>query len=53
MPKKISESGGAKHGAAKRPYATPRLTAYGDLRKIVMAKRSNRSDGARVPATKR
>jgi len=36
----------------KKPYATPRLVDYGDLRKIVMAKRSNRVDTS-GPATKR
>ena len=36
----------------KKPYAKPRLVEYGDLRKIVMAKRSNRADTS-GPATKR
>ena len=45
--------------AAKRPqtrkaYNAPRLTEYGDLRKITtVQKGGNRSDGTGVPATKR
>ena len=37
---------------SKKPYTTPRLASYGDLKKIVMAKASNRADGA-GPATKK
>jgi len=36
----------------KKPYTAPRLAEYGDLRKIVMAKRSNRADTS-GPATKK
>ena len=45
-----------KPGAApakKKPYTAPRVVEYGDLRKIVMAKRSNRNDNTGGPATKR
>lgn len=37
----------------RKPYQTPRLKDYGDLRRIVMAKSGNRGDGPGVPATKR
>lgn len=37
----------------KKPYRTPRLVEYGDLRTITRAKGSNRSDGAGVAATKK
>jgi hypothetical protein len=45
--------------AARRPqtrkaYSAPRLTEYGDLRKITMAgKGGNKGDGGGQPATKR
>ena len=38
----------------RKPYQTPRLKDYGDLRRIVMAQKGNRNnDGNGVPATKR
>jgi len=38
----------------RKPYQTPRLRDYGDLRRIVMAqKHGTRSDGRGVPSTKR
>ena len=37
---------------AKRPYRTPRLTTYGDLRKIALAKAGNKNDGASKPSTR-
>lgn len=37
----------------KKPYRTPRLVEYGDLRTITRAKASNRADGAGVAATKK
>jgi hypothetical protein len=38
----------------RKPYRTPRLKDYGDLRRIVMAQKAgNKSDGKGVPATKR
>jgi hypothetical protein len=40
------------HGAGKKPYRTPRLQEYGDLRKITM-KGSFRNDGGGNPSTKR
>ena len=36
----------------KKPYTAPRLASYGDLKKIVMTKRSNRVDTS-GPATKK
>ena len=51
--------GGGEPAASKRPdrrkpYRSPRLSEYGDLRKITQAgKASNRSDAAGAPATKR
>jgi hypothetical protein len=37
----------------RKPYHTPRLKDYGDLRRIVRVKPGTRGDGAGVPATKR
>ena len=37
----------------RKPYQTPRLKDYGDLRRIVMVKGGNRGDGTGSPATKR
>jgi hypothetical protein len=38
----------------RKPYQTPRLKDYGDLRRIVMAQKGGTSsDGRGVPATKR
>jgi hypothetical protein len=37
----------------RKPYRTPRLKDYGDLRRIVMIKGGNKGDGGGVPATKR
>lgn len=38
---------------AKKPYHTPKLVEYGDLRKITLAKGSNRNDDPTPPATKK
>lgn len=35
----------------KKPYRPPRLTVYGDLRRLTMAKGGNRSDSG-APKTK-
>ena len=58
MPKKKPEPSGSDENAGrtratKKKYQKPRLAEYGDLRQIVQAKASNRSDGAGLPATKR
>jgi hypothetical protein len=37
----------------RKPYHTPRLKDYGDLRRIVRVKPGTKGDGAGVPATKR
>ena len=36
----------------KKPYHPPRLTVYGDLRRLTMAKGGNRRDGGGNPKTK-
>lgn len=36
----------------KKPYHPPRLTVYGDLRRLTMAKGGNRNDGGGKPKTK-
>jgi len=36
----------------KRPYRTPRLVVHGDLRGTTLAKKGNKADGARKPATR-
>jgi hypothetical protein len=42
--------GAASHG--KKPYRSPHLTVYGDLRRIAMQKGGTLSDGKGFPATK-
>jgi hypothetical protein len=37
----------------RKKYEAPRLVEYGDLRRIVMAKKGTANDGRNVPATKR
>jgi hypothetical protein len=37
----------------KKVYRAPRLQEYGDLRKITMAKGSNRNDAPTPPSTKK
>ena len=39
--------------AGKKPYRSPRLTTYGDLRTITKAKGGTSSDGATAPKTKK
>ena len=57
MPRKTPDKAGAEgttpRAPRKKKYQKPRLAEYGDLRQIVQAKASNRSDGAGLPATKR
>lgn len=36
----------------KKPYRPPRLTVYGDLRRLTKGKGGNRSDGGGFPKTK-
>jgi hypothetical protein len=36
----------------KKPYRPPRLTVYGDLRRLTMAKRGSAPDGAGKPRTR-
>ena len=43
----------AAQTSKKKPYRTPRLVEYGDLRTITQAKGGNMDDGAGVPATKK
>jgi hypothetical protein len=43
---------GAIEGAARKRYASPRLTVYGDLRRLTLAKGSNKSEGAGSPPTR-
>jgi hypothetical protein len=44
----------AKGPRTRKAYSAPRLTEYGDLRKITTAgKGGNKGDGAGHPATKR
>jgi hypothetical protein len=54
MPDNQTDSNAPKpeRGTPKRKYESPRLTEYGDLRRIVMAKPGIRGDGRNVPATK-
>lgn len=39
-------------GRKKRPYRPPRLVVYGDLRRLTMAKKGTRLDGAGKPRTR-
>jgi len=39
--------------STKKPYTRPRLTVYGDLRKITAGKGGSLGDGRNVPATKK
>ena len=36
----------------KRPYRTPRLVTYGNLRELALAKGGAKGDGGGVPASK-
>jgi hypothetical protein len=36
----------------KRPYRVPRLTVYGNLRQLALAKGGSSNDGKNVPASK-
>lgn len=36
----------------RKPYRAPRLTVYGDLRRLTMAKGGGKSDGGGKPATR-
>ena len=43
---------GSDSPSAKKPYRSARLTVYGDLRLITMAKGGIKSDGGGPPKTK-
>jgi hypothetical protein len=36
----------------KKPFRAPKLTIYGDLRRLTQAKGGGKADGRGVPATK-
>jgi hypothetical protein len=42
----------AKTPGAKKPYRPPRLTVYGDLRRLTLAKGGSSNDGGGKPKTK-
>lgn len=42
----------ARPPTRKQRYATPRLAAYGDLRRLTKVKDGNMNDGAGKPMTK-
>jgi len=48
------KSGGpeSKKPRGRKPYTAPRMTEYGDLRRIALAKGGSKGDGAGKPATK-
>jgi hypothetical protein len=46
-------AGHAPSSKKRKPYQSPKLAEYGDLRRIVMAKASNRFEATGKPATKR
>ncbi|MBI4014060.1 MAG: lasso RiPP family leader peptide-containing protein [Candidatus Rokubacteria bacterium] len=41
-----------KTSRPKKPYRTPRVTVYGDLRRLTLAKPGSKNDGAGRPRTK-
>ena len=41
-----------KTSRAKKPYRTPRITVYGDLRRLTLAKGGAANDGGGKPRTK-
>lgn len=36
----------------RKPYRPPRITVYGDLRRVTQVKGGNKADGAGKPATR-
>ena len=59
MRRQTNKPKGAPGGAAerpsgqeKRPYRSPRLVVYGDLRRIAMAKQGVTADGGAAPPTR-
>lgn len=53
-PKQIDPDGKPEALTApqKKPYQSPRLVVYGDLRKITMQKDGKKGDGAGAPNTR-
>lgn len=49
---RVERAHGSPTPTQKKPYRTPRLTVYGDLRNITRQKGGSKSDGGQVPKTK-